>query len=336
MLVRRAACERPPPAGASSAVHPPRPRAPRRRGANNLGQLGSAPYDDSAHPTPEAVAGGVAGATSVTAGDAFACAWAAGTGSAWCWGSNDFGQLGNGDTGGATAAAPVADPVGGAPVLWAQLAAFFQHACGLDTTGAAFCWGDPLLVGAGAPTPATANVPAPVAAAPGQSWAWARLSTGCRTQTTVAVAGAAGGASIYGWGARRARPPAPAQSPSPAPRPHAARPAPPRPPRAGSVDMYQLGNGVASAGGSDKAFEPVRAGVPPCTGVACAGADECRTCGPTTGACDVDAPNGTPCTGAVSRRRGLLLPACARRRGLLVPLQNTCSDGTCQAGCPLT
>jgi hypothetical protein len=118
---------------------------------------------------------------------------------------NDSGQLGNGAAGGATAAAPVTNPGGVTPVLWAQLAAYYGSACGLSTTGTAYCWGDPALVGAGAPPPATAYVPVPVVAAPGQSWAWARLSTGCRAPTTLAVAGAGGGASVYGWGARRTR-----------------------------------------------------------------------------------------------------------------------------------
>ncbi|MDP9200394.1 MAG: Ig-like domain-containing protein [Gemmatimonadota bacterium] len=58
------------------------------------------------------------------------------SGSAFCWGDGEYGQLGNGDT--ASSFMPI--PVAGA-VSFSMIAPGDQHTCGLSTTGAAFCWG---------------------------------------------------------------------------------------------------------------------------------------------------------------------------------------------------
>jgi hypothetical protein len=272
-----------------------------RRGANSFGQLGST-SDGSAHPAPQAVAlaggGALAGAAHVTAGADFACAWAASGASAWCWGNDQSGELGNGGTDSSAAGAvPVTNPGGGA---WAQLAAHFMHACGLGADGAAYCWGADALVGAGDPPPVDTTRPVAVAAAAPIARTWARLSTGCTAAATVAVAGAAGGATIYGWGAPPPGRPAPARprraraaaararvararaAAPPRPRRPRSRRRPAPPARAGLVDSYQLGNGAAAVASLPFALFPVRAGVPPCTGVACAGAQACDA---ETGAC---------------------------------------------------
>lgn len=58
------------------------------------------------------------------------------TGTAYCWGENTFGQLGDGTT--TDRAAPV--PVAGG-LAFIALTIGFAYTCGLTTDGAAYCWG---------------------------------------------------------------------------------------------------------------------------------------------------------------------------------------------------
>ena len=60
-------------------------------------------------------------------------------GSLWCWGSNNYGQIGKGDT-----QTPVITPtkvVLPTPNTWRQVSASSSFTCGLDTSGAVWCWG---------------------------------------------------------------------------------------------------------------------------------------------------------------------------------------------------
>lgn len=57
-------------------------------------------------------------------------------GSVYCWGNNDYGQLGDGSR--STRVYPV--PVAGS-LQFTMLAAGAGHTCGLSATGAAYCWG---------------------------------------------------------------------------------------------------------------------------------------------------------------------------------------------------
>jgi alpha-tubulin suppressor-like RCC1 family protein len=76
-------------------------------------------------------------AIGITAGDMFTCALDE-SGAAYCWGGNFYGQLGVG--GGATAPTSVLQPVTGGH-QFTQLAAGRFHACGITTSGDAYCWG---------------------------------------------------------------------------------------------------------------------------------------------------------------------------------------------------
>lgn len=127
-------------------------------------------------PLPRLVAGGVH-FTSIVAGGDFDCGLVA-DGAAYCWGSNKFGELGIGnDTAGANnrSSTPLAVEGG---LKFASITAGARHACGLTSTGVAYCWGFNGFgeIGTGQPLPPTdANsipignpsvpVPTPVAGA---------------------------------------------------------------------------------------------------------------------------------------------------------------------------
>ncbi len=86
-------------------------------------------------PQPVAVSGALAFDV-ISAGAAHTCGVITGGGSAFCWGLNADGQLGNG-TG--TDAATPALVIGG--FSFASGSAGSDHSCGLTTTGGAFCFG---------------------------------------------------------------------------------------------------------------------------------------------------------------------------------------------------
>jgi alpha-tubulin suppressor-like RCC1 family protein len=82
---------------------------------------------------------GRAARTAITAGGAFSCDLQAGR--AYCWGNNDYGQLGDGSS--TASSFPVPVDAGGvlAGKSLTQISAGAAHACVLDRAGAAFCWG---------------------------------------------------------------------------------------------------------------------------------------------------------------------------------------------------
>ena len=80
---------------------------------------------------------------SLALGDAFGCALSV-TGTAYCWGADTSGQLGDGGT----SASRVPVPVSGS-LTFRQIAADGQFACGLTSTRDLYCWGLP----GGATTP---------------------------------------------------------------------------------------------------------------------------------------------------------------------------------------
>jgi alpha-tubulin suppressor-like RCC1 family protein len=75
--------------------------------------------------------------SSVSAGQDFTCGVTPAN-TLYCWGRNSAGALGNGTTVNATTPVPVTLPPG---VLFDSVSAGQNHACGLSTTGAVYCWG---------------------------------------------------------------------------------------------------------------------------------------------------------------------------------------------------
>src|SRR5207249_3018598 len=124
-------------------------------GDNSAGQLGigtqhspdscSAIGSYGCSTVPVAVIGGLS-FSSVTGWGQHGCGLST-TGAAYCWGDNPAGQLGIGTTDGPEHCSPYGDPCSTVPVAvsggltFSFLSVGGRHACGLTTTGAAYCWG---------------------------------------------------------------------------------------------------------------------------------------------------------------------------------------------------
>ncbi|PZQ49099.1 MAG: hypothetical protein DI551_00150 [Micavibrio aeruginosavorus] len=107
-------------------------------GRNELGQLGNGAINTTLYSIPAPVSN--AGPwldVSVSLTDGTVCGVQT-NGTAWCWGEDDKGQLGNGDT--LTSSMPVPSRVLD-PGPWATIVAGKEKACGLKTDGSAWCWG---------------------------------------------------------------------------------------------------------------------------------------------------------------------------------------------------
>jgi len=109
-------------------------------GRNYAGQLGNGTTKDSSLAVDVLGSNNqpIAGATSISAGNGFACALL-GTKNVLCWGRNSQGQLGIGST----AQSSVALTVGGTSTLSSAtaIAAGWTHACALIEGGTVKCWG---------------------------------------------------------------------------------------------------------------------------------------------------------------------------------------------------
>jgi hypothetical protein len=109
-------------------------------GFNDDGQLGTGAPGDGFDQEPRAVSGDHS-FTSIRSGVAHTCGVTLQR-EMWCWGLNNFGQLGNGTT--ENSAVPVR--VSGEHVFDA-VSTGDLHTCGLTPTGEVWCWGDNGIVG---------------------------------------------------------------------------------------------------------------------------------------------------------------------------------------------
>jgi large repetitive protein len=109
-------------------------------GANGSDQLGGGSVNSKSN-TPVQVMDSTGqaalyGVVAISSGLGNTCA-VTGAGAALCWGRNDFGQLGIGNTTNTSAPAPVFGLSSGV----AAIAAGYHHSCAVTGTGAAECWG---------------------------------------------------------------------------------------------------------------------------------------------------------------------------------------------------
>lgn len=103
-------------------------------GLNLAGQLGTGSYTPDISSAPLPVAGGLA-FTTLAAGSQHTCGLVSDS-TAYCWGANDFGMLGDSTTTSRTAPTAVA---GG--LRFATIATRNYHTCAITGGGAAYCWG---------------------------------------------------------------------------------------------------------------------------------------------------------------------------------------------------
>jgi alpha-tubulin suppressor-like RCC1 family protein len=157
------------------------------------GQVGDGPPDQENKYAPIEVAGDLS-FTSLVAGSMHTCGLD-GTGKAWCWGNDTYGQVGDGPADQGNKYAPIR--VAG-DLSFTSLAAGSMHTCGLDRTGNAWCWGDDASGQVGDGPADQAQKPSPVAVAGGvvfssltaggshtcgvdatdQAWCWGRDEDG--------------------------------------------------------------------------------------------------------------------------------------------------------------
>jgi alpha-tubulin suppressor-like RCC1 family protein len=133
-------------------------------GTNADGELGNGTTGGgSAIPVAVSTSGVLAGRTliQIAVGDTDACALAS-TGTAYCWGSNQDGELGNGTT--TSSSVPVAVSTSGvlAGQSLTQIAAGDGYTCAVASSGAAYCWGLNSWGGLGDGSYADSSVPVAV------------------------------------------------------------------------------------------------------------------------------------------------------------------------------
>jgi len=105
-------------------------------GSNMFGQLGNGSTTWSATPVAVTMPTSVT-FTAINAGFTHTCALTA-SGTAYCWGNNIFGQLGNGSTEDSTTPVAVVMPAG---VTFVAIVVSTYHTCALTASGNVYCWG---------------------------------------------------------------------------------------------------------------------------------------------------------------------------------------------------
>ena len=169
-------------------------------GSNNWGQLGlGIPIRYSAVPVRVSTSGVLAGKklVQITAGQLQACALDS-TGHAYCWGNNQFGELGNGGT--ANSGVPTAVDTNGALAgqTLTRISGGSDYTCALDTAGAAYCWGADQFGQLGDARGTASDVPVPVDA--NGVLAGQKLVSISANESGSSTCAVDAGGSAYCWG----------------------------------------------------------------------------------------------------------------------------------------
>lgn len=155
-------------------------------GVNNCGQLGT--NDTTSRSSPVSVVGGFTDWCQVSAGKNPHSLGVRQNGTAWAWGCNNYGQLGDNTT--ATKSSPVS--VVGGFTDWCQISAGGQHALAVRTNGTAWAWGRGAYGRLG--TNNTTNRSSPVSVVGGFT-DWCQISAGSSQSLAVRQNGTA-----WAWG----------------------------------------------------------------------------------------------------------------------------------------
>lgn len=166
-------------------------------GYNDNGQLGNNSTAPSSSPVAVVLPAGVtsfahiaAGLGEIVFGGAQATCALTNAGAAYCWGSNSHGQLGDGTTDESHTPVMVSVPAG---VSFTYLSVGGEHACGLTSTGAVYCWGNNASGQLGNGSTTDSHTPVAVTLPAGVSFA--KLSAGGSHTCALTATGAA-----YCWG----------------------------------------------------------------------------------------------------------------------------------------
>jgi alpha-tubulin suppressor-like RCC1 family protein len=133
-------------------------------GNNQFGQLGNGTNTDSSTPVPVNLPVGTT-VKAVRAGCFFSLALTT-SGQVLAWGNNEFGQLGNGNSGDSSTPVPVSLPPG---TTVKAISAGGDHALALTSTGRVLAWGHNQFGELGNNTTTDSNTPVRVARPPGVS-----------------------------------------------------------------------------------------------------------------------------------------------------------------------
>jgi alpha-tubulin suppressor-like RCC1 family protein len=166
-------------------------------GDNTYGELGNGSTTSSSVPVAVTTSGVLSGKTltQVSAGVGFTCALDT-TGTAYCWGQNGSGQLGNGST--TNSSVPVAVTTSGvlSGKTLIQVTTGTDFACALSTTGLAYCWGGDGSGQLGSGSTTSSSVPVAVTATGVLSGVTlTQISAGSNSACAVGSSGAS-----YCWG----------------------------------------------------------------------------------------------------------------------------------------
>ena len=154
-------------------------------GSNSAGQLGD--FTNTSRSSPVSVAGGFTDWLQISAGGLGAAAIKA-NGTAWSWGLNNVGQLGDGTT--SSRLSPV--PVAGDITNWTQISVGNGHTVAIRANGTAWSWGFNNSGRLGDNT--TTNRSSPVSVVGGIT-DWVQVSAGVNHSAAIRANG-----TSWGWG----------------------------------------------------------------------------------------------------------------------------------------